>query len=119
RPRTPRAPRSATRPASVSRRPRTSPKPPAVRRLKPSKRYRVGSAMAALAASLVEEQGGGDADVQRLGAAGERDADGVVAGPPDERPEAFPLRPEDEREPAVELGVPHLGRRVRGRGEDP
>src|SRR5919108_2240306 len=113
----PRAPLSATKLASVSRSSRTSANEPACSRLWPSKRYRVGSATAALAARLVEEQGGGGADVERRSAAGERDADGTVARPPDERPETSTVGAEDESEAAGEVGVPHLRRRVGGGGD--
>src|SRR5205085_3484193 len=75
--------------------------------------------MPALAARLVEEEPGGDADVQRLDAARERDADGVVARAPDERPEAASLGAEDERGASREVGLPYRARRVGRRGEDP
>src|SRR5581483_4178731 len=115
---TPRAPLAATQLASRSRSSSGERNSPACRRLKPSKRYSVGSATP-LSPRLVEEDGGGDAHVQRLDAAELRDRDLEVARPPDERPQALSLRAEDERKPAGEVGLPHRRPRLAGGARDP
>src|SRR5437868_1014509 len=99
---TPRAPFAATQLASRSRSSSGDPKPPAWSKLNPSKRYSDGSATA-LPPRLVQEQGGCDADVQRLDAAELRNRDLDVARAAHERPEALPLGAEHEGEPAGEV----------------
>src|SRR5438045_1235648 len=115
---TPRAPFAATQLASRSRSASGEPKPPACSRLKPSNRYRVGSAIA-LPSRLVQQHGRGHAHVQRLDAAELWDRDREVAGPPHQRPQASPLRAEDEGEPTGEVGLPHRRAGVAGGRRDP
>jgi diguanylate cyclase (GGDEF)-like protein len=75
--------------------------------------------MVALAPRLVEEQSGCDAHVQRLGEPRERNPHGVVARAPHERPQALPLRAQDQGRASRQIGVPHLRRRLGRGGKDP
>ena len=57
---------------------------------------------------LVQEHRRGDADVQRLDRAGERDRDERVAGAADERPQPLALGAEDERDAAARGRSSHI-----------
>src|SRR4051812_5033567 len=116
--RTPRAPLPATQPASRSRSCSGDSKAPAWRRLKPSNRYSVGSAIP-LPAGLVEQERRRNADVERLHVAELRDRDRQVARAADERAEPLPLGAEDEGEAAGEIGLPHRRRVLGVRSDDP
>ena len=70
--------------------------------------------MAPLPPRLVEKDGGGDADVERLDAPGERDRDQLVAGAADERAHALALGAEHERDAAGQIRLPHRRAGVAG-----
>src|SRR5918996_4181998 len=61
---------------------------------------------------LVQKQRSGHADVEGLDLSSERDGDRAVACAPDERSHALALGAEDERQAAVELGLPQRFLRV-------
>src|SRR5262249_44876005 len=104
--RMPRAPCAATQLASRSRRSSGEPKSPACKRLKPSKRKRVGSDIA-LPPRFVKQECGGDTDVERLDPADLRDRDLEVARAPNEGTQALALGSEDEGDAAGQVGLPH------------
>src|SRR5262245_25122153 len=97
-------------PASRSTSSSRSAKPPAWKRLDPSKRYKVGSdtspARASLPLRLVEDESSRNRDIERLDAVVERDREGGVARAPDERSQPFPLGAEDEDASARQIRVP-------------
>ena len=72
-----------------------------------------------LPGGLEERDPGGDADVQGLDLAGERDREAVVARAADSRPQAPALGAEDERGAQGEVGRPDRGRRLALGGPDP
>ena len=72
-----------------------------------------------LATRFVEQDRGGDADVQRLDGAGERDRDELVAGSPHQGSQPASFGAEHERGAAIQIHLPHrLARLARG-AEDP
>src|SRR5918992_4716460 len=74
---------------------------------------------AALAAGLVEEDRGRDADVQGTDLPRERNRDHGVARAADEWTYSFSLGAEDERGSSREVGVPHRQRAFGVRGVRP
>src|SRR4029079_15452423 len=115
---TPRAPCAATQLASRSRSSSGEPNPPACSRLKPSKRYRVGSDIS-LPPRLVEEERRRDAHVERLDPAELRDRDLQVAGAPNVGAQALVLGSEDEGDTAGQVGLPHRRSRLAHSTRDP
>ena len=75
--------------------------------------------MVTLSTRLEERDRSGDADVERLDSGGERDRQRRVAGAPDERPHALPLRAEDQGGAVREVDVPETRVAVGARGERP